>query len=100
MAVTIARYVRILKLIREPVQIQHEIHLKLPPDQQFEPTFWGDGTHERLRQLQRELLPDGSRPQRPRTFRLIGWAALFRNVDPARDLVGISQIALEGHLGG
>jgi hypothetical protein len=76
-AVCIAGYVYILKSIQEQLQIQHEINLKLPPDQQFEPSFWGYGTNERFRQLQRELLPDSSRPRRLRKFRLIGFAALF-----------------------
>lgn len=75
-ALCIAGYVFILRAINEQIQIQHEINLKLPAHKQFEPTFWGYGTHEKFRELQREFLPASPRPRRLRIFRLIGFGML------------------------
>lgn len=75
-ALCLAGYVYILRSINEQFQIQHEINLRLPPDQQFEPTFWWYGTHERFRQRQRDLRAESLRPRRLRRFQLIGFALL------------------------
>jgi len=72
-ALGVAGYVYILKSIQEQLQIQHDINSKLPPDKQFEPTFWGFGARERFRRLQKELLPESPRPRRLRRFQLIGF---------------------------
>lgn len=79
-ALCVAGYVYIFKAIQEQLEIQHEINRKLPPNQQFEPTFWWYGTHQRFRELQRDLMPESPRPQRLRRFRLIGFALLASGV--------------------
>ena len=61
-ALCVAGYVYMFKSIQEQLQIQHEINLKLPPDQQFEPTFWSYWTWQKFKQLQDKLLPGDPRP--------------------------------------
>lgn len=73
-------YVYILKSVHEQLQIQHEINLKLAPDKQFEPTFWGYGTHHKFRQLQRDLLPESPRPRRLRRFTSVGFGLLASGI--------------------
>lgn len=75
-ALCVTGYVYLLKSINEQMQIQHEINLKLPLDKKFEPTFWGYGTWQRFRHLQRELMPASPRPRRLRRFQVIGWVLL------------------------
>lgn len=68
----IAGYVCIFKSLSQTFRLQHEINARLPKDQQFEPVFWSFWTWQRLRQLEKQLLPVGPHPARLRTFRLLG----------------------------
>ena len=76
-ALLVAGYVFFFKSLNEHFELQHEINAELPAGEKFEPVFWWFGTWERFRQLQQELVPDSTRPQRFRRFRLTGFAFFF-----------------------
>ena len=65
-------YVFFFRSIGEQFEIQHEINLKLPPEEKFEPSFWRIGTWQKFWKLQREFLADSPRPKRLRSFQMIG----------------------------
>jgi hypothetical protein len=67
-ALMIAGYVYLFKSMNETFDMQQEINDKLPADRQFEPTSWTLGTWQHFRRLQKELLPDSTRPVRFRKF--------------------------------
>lgn len=79
-ALCIAGYVYMFKAIKEEIEIQHEINLRLPDDQQFEPIFWSYWTWQKFRKLQNKLLPDDPRPQRLRKLHALGFALLVSGI--------------------
>ena len=72
----LAGYILIFKSIAQQLQIQHDINLKLPPDQKFEPTFWTFVSWQKFRELQKQLLPGDPRPRKLRKFQVMGFALL------------------------
>jgi hypothetical protein len=53
-------------------QLQFELNEYLREDQKFEPLFWHFGTHQKLRQLQKQMLPTSSRLKRSWRFAIPG----------------------------
>lgn len=47
---------------RHHIELRHEVNRKLPETQQLDSIFWAPAARLRFRQLQKELLPDCSRP--------------------------------------
>ena len=82
----VAGYVFLFKSLSEIFALQHEINAKLPPSRKFEPLFWWWGTREKLRELQKEVLPESPRLRRSRVFGLL----FFRLIFSAIALLGIS----------
>jgi len=73
-------YIYIFKSIQDQLNMQHDINLKLPPDRQFEPTFWNLGTWGKFRELQAELLPGDPRARRLLRFQVMGFTLLSLGV--------------------
>jgi hypothetical protein len=69
-----------MRSLSEQFQVQQEINLKLPTDQQFEPSFWSFQTHRKFRELQERLLPGSPRPKRLRKLQVIGFALLSSGI--------------------
>ena len=69
----IAGYVFIFKGLSEQGELQQEINANLPSDRKFEPLFWWFGTWLKLRDLQKEVLPESQRLKRFKKFNLIGF---------------------------
>jgi hypothetical protein len=80
MVLLLSRYIFIFRSIREHLELQQEIHAKLPPNGKFELLSWWMGTREKFRQLQKELLPDSPRPKRLRRFHLMSFALFLSGV--------------------
>jgi hypothetical protein len=58
-------------------ELQSEINGRLPEGQKFEPLFWWVGTYLRLLALQRQFLPQSSRPRKALGFGIVGLAVLL-----------------------
>jgi len=69
----ITGHVFIFKALDEHGEIQQEINSKLPSDRKFEPLFWWFGTWIKLRDLQKEVLPESKRLEKFKKFNLIGF---------------------------
>jgi len=73
----IGGYACLFKGMSESFQLQHEINARLPKERKLEPVFWSFGTWQRLRHLQKEVLPESRRPVRLRWFGLVGVVLLL-----------------------
>jgi hypothetical protein len=76
----VAGYVYIMRSLSEQFQVQQEVNLKLPKDQQFEPALWSFQTHRRFRELQQRLLPESPRSKRLRKLQITGFALLASGI--------------------
>jgi hypothetical protein len=76
----VAGYVFIFKALNEHSELQQEINAQLPRDGKFEPVLWWFGTWERLRELQKDLLPNSQRLKRFHRFCLIGLVLLVSGI--------------------
>ena|ERR1700721_2874750 len=56
----------------EHMELQHELNARLPLDEKFEPMFWSFFTRQKVRALQRNVLPNSPRARRARLFTTLG----------------------------
>jgi len=61
-------------------QLQFEVNERLPHDQRLEPAVWTYFSHQKLRELQRKLLPQSSRLKCSRLYAIVGCCLFFAGV--------------------
>ena len=69
----IAGLVCIFIALSQTFELQAEVNAKLPEGKKFEPLFWSLVTRSRLRELQRQVLPDST----PRKIELFVWSGII-----------------------
>ena len=56
--------------------LQYEVNERLPEGEKFEPLFWSITTHQKLKQLQRRVLPESKRPAQALRWTIAGFCLM------------------------